>query len=322
MTELLEEWEGKGYTQEQYEALVEKLNVPRNLFSLAVEYGLIKYNYTLRDYLVEATGKDPISHKPLKRQGYETVVIWGVQGSGKSNLMLQTGYWLRGDWDKVLENIVFTPKEFKDKMTSYGESMHMPWLGWDDLGVHFSYMSFRTDVKLYEAIGQIWHAIRTKVNVVVITIPNIDDLPQNIKRNITIEVYVGRNQYIQVRRWFRVPSIRPNRDSFLIRLPTEPPHRFDLYRVPTPVFEKYWNRRLGLADSALQDLNKVEKELKEKEPLHITMREFERIAREHFRLKGDSTNLRNFYRFLQQVGLISPTQERINNIIKRVSEDD
>ena len=320
MTEVMEDrWWGKGYSKEQYENIVNSLRVPKDLFSLAVEYGLIKYNYTLRDYLVEATGVDPNTHKKLKRQGYETVVIWGVQGSGKSNLMLQIGYWLIGpDWNRVLDNIVFTPKEFKDKMSSYNEEVHMPWLGWDDLGVHFSYMTYRTDIKLYEAIGQIWHAIRTKVNVVVITIPNIDDLPQNIKRNITIEVYIGRNQYMQVRRWFRLPSVRPQKDSFLIRLPVEPPHKFDLYFVPRHVFQSYWSRRLELADSALKELNKVEEEAEKARP--PTQKEFIQIARKHIGIKADDPKLKDLYRIM--IGTLTPSFQKINNIIKEASEND
>ena len=59
----------------------------------AKHYGHIHEGWTLEDYLIEA----------VRNQGYETVLIHGVQGSGKSNRLLQTGFWIFKDWDKVLE---------------------------------------------------------------------------------------------------------------------------------------------------------------------------------------------------------------------------
>ena len=50
----------------------------------AIEFGHIVPGWCLQDYLVHA----------VQTQGYETVLIHGVQGSGKSCLMLQTGFWI------------------------------------------------------------------------------------------------------------------------------------------------------------------------------------------------------------------------------------
>ena len=51
---------------------------------LAYDYGIIKSGFTLEDYIIEA----------VEKNGYETIGIWGVQGSGKSSRMLQMGYWV------------------------------------------------------------------------------------------------------------------------------------------------------------------------------------------------------------------------------------
>ena len=268
----------QGYTKEQLIEVAKQRNIPESLINIAIEFGLIKPEYTVYDYIEEATD--------LYKPGYETIVIWGVQGSGKSNLLLQTGYWVyhkEGEissedaWNMVLQNVLFTPSQFIDKLKKIPKDIRIPWLGWDDIGVHYSYMSFRTDVKIYEGIGQAWHAIRTKANVTVLTIPVINDLPANLKRNITIEVFIGRNQFVETRRWFRLPSLRPNQDSFLVRLPIERLHKIELYEVPEEVFARYWNMRLELADKAISELNKIKEESKEWRP--PTMNEWFDILR-------------------------------------------
>ena len=257
----------QGYSEEQLAEIAKQRNIPDTLINIAIKFGLIKPKYTMYDYIEEATAPG----KP----GYETIVIWGVQGAGKSNLLLQTGFWTyykKGKispseaWNAVLQNLLFTPSQFIEKLKKIPKDIRIPWLGWDDIGVHYSYMAFRTDVKIYEGIGQAWHAIRTKADVTVLTIPVIDDLPANLKRNVTIEVFIGRNQLVEIRRWFRLPSLRPNQDSFLVRLPIEPLHRIELYDVPSEVFARYWNMRLELADKAISELEKVKEEVREWKP--------------------------------------------------------
>ncbi len=230
----------------------------KSLIETAIDYGHIIPGHSLYHYIKDAI-KDP--NNPNKT-GYETVVIWGVQGSGKSNLLLQIGMWVYGRkggtladaFENTNRNVVFRPLEFVERLLSIKKDERRPWMGWDDVGVHYSYMTFRTNVKVYEAVGKVYDAIRTKLNVTVLTLPVIDELPQNLKKNITIEIYVGKNQLIQIRRLFKLPTMNPARWSNFYRLPIEPPHKIDLYKIPTELFEEYWRRRVQLANEALQDI--------------------------------------------------------------------
>ncbi len=212
----------------------------------AINYGLIHEGWTLEDYLVKA----------VETQGYETALIHGVQGSGKSCRLLQTGYWIYKDWDTVLDSIVFKPTSFVNKLKSVPIGRRIPWLGFDDVGVHYTSSTFRTDVKQYQAIDSAWAAIRTKLSVCVLTIPLLDRLAKNLKDNLTFEIYLGKNQTELVERIVRMPSF-DKMETHLSKILIEGPRRFDLFEVPKDVFKEYWDMRLRLTEEALDGLSKA-----------------------------------------------------------------
>jgi len=168
--------------------------------------------------------------------------------------MLQMGYWVYKDWDVVLKNVVFKPNEFVKRLKDVPPTMRIPCLLWDDIGVHFTSSSFRTNIVQYEAIDAAWAAIRTKCNVIGITIPLIDRLAKNIKDNVTFEVYIGRNQMELTQRIVRLPGIG-QMESNLFKIIVEKPEVFDLFAVPKDVFKEYWGMRLQLTEEALQKLD-------------------------------------------------------------------
>lgn len=221
---------------------------------LAYDFGVLKEGYTLEDYMNEA----------VQKNGYETVCIWGVQGSGKSNRMLQMGFWIfkahlskegyqpteEEIWDAVLQAIVFRPRDFVRRLKEVPRGERLPCLLWDDIGCHYPSSKFKTDPKEYEAIDQTWAVIRTKVGVVVVTIPLINRLAKNIRDNLTFEVYLGRNQNELIRRVYHLPGTRRMESNFF-KIIIEEPTPFDLYFVPKWVWDRYWEMRLDLTDEAL-----------------------------------------------------------------------
>jgi len=223
---------------------VEDVSLPPKIVQLSKFFGLINEGWTLEDYMVDA----------VKRGGYETVNLWGVQGAGKSCRMLQIGYWIYKDWDTVLKNIVFKPNEFVKRLREVPSGERIPCLLWDDIGVHYTSTTFRTNVQQYEAIDATWAAIRTKCNVIVLTIPLIDRLAKNIKDNITFEVFIGKNQMEYVQRLVRLPGIGTV-ESNLFKITIEEPAVFDLHAVPEDVFKQYWKMRLQLTEEALDRLD-------------------------------------------------------------------
>lgn len=239
------------FNQEDIKNLIEAQKrigsqVESRLVEAACKYGLVQPGLTLEDYLRDAALKG----------GYATVLIWGEQAAGKSNRLLQEGFWILGDWDLVLKHLLFKPSTWVEKLRAIPMGKRYPWLGWDDLGVHLPSSVHRTDIEMYERIDATWAAIRTKCSVVTLTIPLIDRVLKAIKDNISFEVYLGKNQVEMVERICRIPSyIEMN--STMFKVLVEGPRKFQLFDVPRDVFKEYWEMRLTLTEEALEKLSQV-----------------------------------------------------------------
>lgn len=257
-------------------------DVPKPV-ELAALFGLLHPGWCLEDYLIAAI---------LSEQGYETVALWGLQGSGKSSRMLQMLYWIYRAhyilflqkyldpdafktvpklvdalrdyplteeevmyiWDElVLRSILFRPSNFVESLEEVPDDDAAPGKGWDDIGVHYPSTKFKTDLKQYEAIDSTWAAIRTKVRVVFVTIPLIDRLAKNVKDNVTIEVFIGKNQLQLINRCFHLPGTKDMNSNFF-KVILESPGIFDLYLVPLVIWRKYWVMRIRLTNEALKSL--------------------------------------------------------------------
>lgn len=231
-------------------------NIPFKVLQMALNFGLVIPGYTVRNYIEHA----------VEKNGYETIEVWGLQGSCKSNRCLQHGYWIHQDWDKVLKRVAFLAdarelpaykeRGFVQQLKSIPSGSHIPWLDWDDCTVDMPSSSWRTNIEKYEAIDSAWAAIRTKATVIDINNPLIDRLARNIKDNITIEIFIGRNQLEQAERFLRLPGLNKVESNFF-KLQIEPLHKFDMYDVPTSVFKEYNQLRLALADYAIEKMGKA-----------------------------------------------------------------
>lgn len=218
--------------------------------ALAIRFGLVKPGYTLQDYFVEAvTGPPELKGKA----GYETALIWAVQGSGKSSRGLQYLKWLYGSWEDVLNNIVFRPQDFINHLEKVPDDHTIPAIFWDDIMVHFPASKFKTDLKQYEAVDSTFASIRTKVNVILASLPIIDRCAKNVKDNATVEVFIGRNQLEAVYRLFRLPGIRKIESNFF-KAKLQEYQTFSLFDVPIDIWRRYWVRRIALTNEALQSL--------------------------------------------------------------------
>lgn len=212
----------------------------------ALEYGIVKLGHTLEDYLLEA----------VTENGYETVCIWGVQGSGKSCRALQMAYWIYQDWEEVLKHVIFKPSELVERLDGVPDGERIPCLIFDDIGVHYPSSTFKTDIMIYQAMDSTWAAIRTKLAVIIVTIPVINRLAKNVKDNVTFEVFLGRNQKEIMKRVFFLPGTdRPEANYFKVTV--EWPEPFDLYKVPLPIWNRYWEMRLKLTNEAIENLRGV-----------------------------------------------------------------
>lgn len=237
------------------------------ILRLALTFGLIIPEYTMKDYILYAIES---------KSGYETVDIWGVQGSKKSCRTMIISHWCYGKdrkdyhaWDKVLNNMVLMPdahefpgyeaRGFLQKMKSITKGEVVPLVAWDDITVNMPSSTFKTDIDVYGAVDAAWAAIRTKIKVMLLNNPLIDRLGRNIKDNITIECYIGRNQVEQVERCIRLPGLKTIESKFF-KILVEPLHQFDYTYVPKSIFKEYFELRKEIADFAIQRMGKAFKD--------------------------------------------------------------
>lgn len=245
--------------EEEIPSQAREAGISSRLMAIAVHFGMVYLGKPLRWYMKSAA----------ENMRYATVHVWGEQGSMKSNHTLQQGSWMYGelirgewfpDWDTVLESLVFRPgkeeRGFLRLVKSIPLGQRVPWIGWDDLGVHFPSTTWRTDMPKYQAIDATWAAIRTKISVITTNNPLIDRVAKNIKDNISFEVFLGPNQMLLVERFCRLPGLR-GVESFFFKIPIEGPYQFDYKLVPGDVWKDYWELRLKLADEAIQKLDET-----------------------------------------------------------------
>lgn len=234
----------------------------KGFIELGIQFGLLHEGWNLKDYLIHAVDNE---------DGYETALLHGVQGSGKSTRALQICAWVKHHtltkelgrepterelWLTVLDSVIFKPSEFVSTLEAVPDDAPLDVLIWDDIQAHYTSSTFKTDIQAYSAIDSTWAVIRTKVHVILITIPNITRLAKNVKDNITFEIFIGKNRVEQIRRLFRLPGTKYV-DSNLFKPQIGLAHKFDLYKMPKWAWDLYYKKRLELANEALQTLRAV-----------------------------------------------------------------
>lgn len=240
--------------------MTELEGIPKHVI-LGMEYGLIRKGYSLTDYLSDAV--EDFS-------GCETALIHGQQGAGKSNFALRKAYEIierrmtrenlkKPDpeevWDAVFARLVFTPADFVNRLEGIGDN-RLDVIIWDDIQLNYTNSTFKTDITQYAAIDSMFAVVRTKVAVILITIPNITRLPKNVKDNLTFEVFIGKNRKVQTRKIFRLPGTR-RVDSNTFKPQLEEPYTFNIYDIPPHIWSRYEKLRMEIANKALALLKSV-----------------------------------------------------------------
>jgi hypothetical protein len=215
----------------------------------AKKLGMIVDGWGILDYLQNA----------IEKNGYEMVLIWGNQGSGKSSFMLYLAYQILGDWDKVLNQLCFTPMDVIRKAEELPFGKRYPLLLWDDVGVHFPATSFRTNIDIYEAVGRMLDVYRTIASVIICTAPDIRRFPKVMRDNETIEVWMTRltGENISYYRALRIVKLQNYYSDLEIYL-KKPTIEHGFYQldkhIPRNIWNTYWEKRLELSRKAVEML--------------------------------------------------------------------
>ena len=260
--------------------------IPRHI-ALAYEYGLMIPGWCFKDYVI---------HAAIAPDGYEVIVVDGVQRSGKSNQSLQIDSWAKtatmafklnevkysdykaeidgglppGDyirelsiqpdektlWLNVLDSVLFKAGAFVSYLKEVPDGEPTDVALWDDIAGHYTNMSFRIDPEEYAQVDSAFTVLGTKARVIITNIPNVTRLSKNIKDHSSFEIFIGRNRRRMLHRIFRLPGIRTINMNDF-KADVEAPSDFDIFKVPEWAWRIYEKRRFDLAQEVFKSLGET-----------------------------------------------------------------
>jgi hypothetical protein len=245
------------------------------------------YGWCLKDYVQDAA---------IRPDGFEVIIVDGVQRSGKSNQSLQIANWAKHAalafklnectleqynkakaegvfpmdffkklpkqpsddqiWESVLECVIFKASEFVSYLEAVPDGEPTDVVVWDDVAGHYSNMSFRIDPEAYAQVDGAFTVLGTKAKIIVTNIPNITRLSKNIKDHVTVELFIGRNKLRKIMRLFRLPGLK-HVNMNEFKADIEAGSKFDIYKIPSYWWNQYESRRIQLAKDVFQALGET-----------------------------------------------------------------
>ena len=219
--------------------------------NLAMELGYISSGWGFVDYLRAAIFGDPSD--AVKKTGFENVVVWGKQGTGKSNLALQFSYAVYGDWDVALKRLILTPKEMVDLYReTRSKGKRIPLVILDDITTIFPKQLWFINRELYTLLQQFVATVRERFSVIVTTTPLVQNLISSLADNITFEVAVFPSSQYLVERYAWLPD--PDKPFSVLRKIVVERAPFQLHDVPSDVWDEYEERRWQITDTIVEKI--------------------------------------------------------------------
>ena len=258
-----------------------------NFIEIAYEYGLMQRGWCLKDYVQNAA---------VTNDGFEVILVDGVQRSGKSNMSIQIAGWAKHAtltmklndktekdyteakengvlpmdyfeslpiqptekelWEAVLLCILFKANEFVEYLEAVPDGDPTDVAVWDDIAGHYSNMTFRISPESYAQVDGAFTVLGTKARIIVTNIPNLDRLSKNIKDHLSIEIFIGRNKKRKMMRLFRLPGLK-HVNMNLFKADLEKPSKFDIYKIPEWAWRIYEDRRIQLAKDVFKALGET-----------------------------------------------------------------
>jgi len=231
----------------------------------------------------------------LSTDSFQAFAVWGDRGAGKSTCALWLGHYvfrkLYPDesedevWNMVLDHTIFSVNEFDTIIKRYEEEFwdeklgfkgyydhryRVPWVYWDDAGLHGSrYFWYEADMKHFASLLDI---IRAYVKILMYSSPAVSRVMKGMRDELlTGEIYVpvkalrlptGELKIIRGRAWFiqyaRVPDFyKPGKDFTLKRFVDAFGREFTFPKLPEDVERRYNMRK----QQAILDLQTKRKDL-------------------------------------------------------------
>ena len=242
-------------TAEEIENIEKKYIIPRAMERAQAD-GTIVLGATIGYYM----------HRAIKTNGWMNMVIWGTQGTGKSNLALSLGYLIYRDWDVVLKHVVMNLYELNALLREKGPGRRIPLIIFDDMNAYLPRTLYFSEREAYMRLKSAWDLMRLNFSIFISTVVLKTDMAQFILRNITDEIKTTERRVWRYHRWMTEMDF-DNREKIITQSIFISAHKLQLEwdpnvspelverglpgGVPRDVFRQYWERRQALADRAM-----------------------------------------------------------------------
>jgi hypothetical protein len=191
---------------------------------------------------------------------FASAFVIGPQGIGKTTYAMLVAYEVYGDWDMVLDNLYFDPKEalprFKEALRT---GRRLPLVVFDDAGMHLSkYLvsSGREGFHLARQLNALINLARTLTAGVIYTSPDMDILKELRKKAwIVAEPLAphGKAKPYRVARLYRKRILASGKVA-IQKLGLD---EYDLRAIPGDVRKQYEEKRREAMEPLLEELEAI-----------------------------------------------------------------
>ncbi len=195
-----------------------------------------------------------------KHYDFESAFIIGPQGMGKTTYAMLVLYELYGDWDQVLENVVFDPREvlprFKEALAA---GKRIKAVVFDDAGMHLSkYLlsSSKEGFHLVRLLNSMFNLIRTICAGVIYTSPDMDILKELRKKAWIIgeaQAPHGRRKPQRAMKLYRKRILASGK--VCVQILGIDSYRLDI--IPSDVRKEYEEKRRAAMEPLLEQLQQA-----------------------------------------------------------------
>jgi len=195
-----------------------------------------------------------------RRYDFESAFIIGQQGYGKTTYAMLVLYELYGDWDKVLEHVVFDPREVMPKFKeALKTGKRVKAVVFDDAGLHLSKYLIHTGeegFKLTMVINALFNLIRTICAGVIFTSPDMDILKELRKKSWIVGTPAAPHGKSQPQRQMILyrKKIHPSGRVYVSKIGVDE-YRLDV--IPKDVRKQYEEKRRAAMEPLLERLGEL-----------------------------------------------------------------
>lgn len=193
-----------------------------------------------------------ITNLIIQKPTFVGVTLYGERRIGKSVLGLMAMYEIYKDWNVVFSRVFFSIKDLTAfLMKCAKDDYKCPVIMFDDAGVQGGAQMYHTNRVMVHYMGAVFDVIGTVLKGIILTTPDSENLIKSLRRANFYKCRLTQGKHKYDRRATIYKPIRTPWEQFSLQKVAI--DNFDV-RLPTKIYEQYYNIRKQYSVSALTDL--------------------------------------------------------------------